>query len=69
MAFWSAKTREFEEMDRLIREQPGIRAAELAKQVGVARSTVQRRLPSLEEAGYLYWEDEQGGLWPMERGK
>jgi len=28
-----------------------------------------RRLPSLEEAGYLYSEDERGGLWPFGRIK
>jgi DNA-binding MarR family transcriptional regulator len=52
-------------MDRIIRQRPGIRPAELARELNVARSTVTRRLPSLEEAGYLYSEDERGGLWPF----
>lgn len=69
MPFWKRKEPEFEEMDRLIRENPGIKPSELAERLGVARSTVLRRLPSLEEAGYLYAEDERGGLWPFKRRK
>ena len=67
MAFWSRNQETFEEMDHLIQEQPGIQPAELARQLQVARSTVQRRLPALEEAGYLYSEDDKGGLWPFHR--
>jgi DNA-binding IclR family transcriptional regulator len=67
MAFWNTKQDEREEMDRAIRQSPGIQPAELARQLGVSRSTVHRRLPSLEEAGYLYSEDERGGLWPFKR--
>ncbi len=69
MAFWHSKRDERELMDQIIRQNPGIRPAELARQLDVARSTVLRRLPSLEEAGYLYSEDERGGLWPFERIK
>lgn len=69
MPFWSKNQTAFVEMDRLIRQQPGIRPVEIAQQLGVARSTVTRRLPSLEEAGFLYSEDKRGGLWPFERGK
>jgi DNA-binding IclR family transcriptional regulator len=67
MPFWSKKETAFDEMDRVIQEQPGIKPAELAREVGVARSTVARRLPSMEEAGYLYSEDDRGGLWPFRR--
>lgn len=66
MAFWSKKIDEFEAMDQVIQEHPGISAAELARELEVERSTVLRRLPSLEEAGYLYYEDEEGRLWPFE---
>ena len=65
MAFWSKKIEEFEEMDQVIQEHPGISAAELARELEVERSTILRRLPSLEEAGYLYYEDEEGRLWPF----
>lgn len=65
MAFWSKKRDEFETMNEVIKERPGIRPAQLARELEVSRSTVTRRLPSLDEAGYLYWEDEKGGLWPF----
>lgn len=67
MAFWHNKRDERELMDQTIQQNPGIRPAELARQLNVARSTVLRRLPSLEEDGYLYSEDERGGLWPFKR--
>ena len=67
MPFWTKKQAEFEKMDRIIHNKPGIRPSELARELRVARSTVQRRLPSLEEAGFLYSEDERGGLWPFKR--
>lgn len=69
MAIWQKKQAEREEMDHVVQGNPGIRPAELARRVGVSRSTVQRRLPGMEEAGYLYSEDEQGGLWPFKRTK
>ncbi len=69
MPFWSKKQAEFAEVDRLIEQQPGIRPAEIARELGVARSTITRRLPSLEEAGYLYSEDDRGGLWPFGKQK
>jgi DNA-binding MarR family transcriptional regulator len=67
MAHWHCKEKDFEQMDHIIRQRPGIRPAELAREMNVARSTVTRRLPSLEEAGYLYSEDDRGGLWPFKR--
>lgn len=66
MAFWKRKQEEFETMDRVIQENPGISPAELARRLAVERSTVTRRLPSLEEAGYLYYEDEAGRLWSFD---
>jgi DNA-binding IclR family transcriptional regulator len=69
MAYWNSKQAEREAMDQLIRQNPGIRPAELARQLGVSRSTVNRRLPGMEEAGYLYGEDERGGLHHYKRRK
>jgi DNA-binding IclR family transcriptional regulator len=69
MAIWRKKAPEYAETDRVIREKPGITSAQLARELGVARSTVARRLPTLEEQGYLYSEDERGGLWPFRRRK
>ena len=67
MAFWNKKQGDFETMDEIIQQQPGISQARLAQQLKVERSTVARRLPSMEEAGYLYYEDDGGGLWPFKK--
>ncbi len=67
MAFWQKKRSERKRMDEIIRQNQGIRQAELARRLDVARSTVARRLPCMEEAGYLYAEDDRGGLWPFKR--
>jgi DNA-binding MarR family transcriptional regulator len=67
MAYWNSKQAEREAMDQLIQKNPGIHPAELARQLGVSRSTVTRRLPRMEEAGYLYSEDERGGLHHYKR--
>ena len=69
MAIWQKKQTEREEMDRMIQANPGIRPAELARLLGVHRSTVHRRLPGMEDEGFLYSEDELGGLWPFKRIK
>ncbi len=65
MAFWFKKRSDFEEMFELIQQHPGVRPAELARMLGVSRSTVLRRLPIMEEAGFLLYEDQSGGLWPF----
>ena len=65
MTFWLKKQADYEMMFEIIQENPGVRPAELARILGVPRSTVLRRLPSLEEAGYLLYEDKSGGLWPF----
>lgn len=69
MAFWSKKESDFESMEQILEQHPGITAAELARKLDVPNSTVQRRLPSMEEAGYLLSEDDKGGLWPFGRRK
>jgi DNA-binding IclR family transcriptional regulator len=52
-----------ERYEELIPEYPeGVRASQLARLQGVARSTVQRDLPALEERGTLLMEDERGLL-------
>jgi DNA-binding IclR family transcriptional regulator len=65
--FWQKNEVAFQEIDQVIQQNPGIYPAEIAKRLQVARSTVIRRLPSMEEAGYRYYEDEQGRLWPFTR--
>ncbi len=49
--------------DELVPEYPDtIRPSQLARLLGVHRSTVQRDLPALEEQGTLLMEDERGLL-------
>ncbi len=67
MAFWKRKCDEFEQTLRLIEENPGIQPAELARLLGVSRSTIIRRLPSLEDAGHLLYEDDRGGLYRYQK--
>jgi len=67
MAFWKRKIIDFEKIDQIIQQNPGISRAELANTLGQSRSTISRRLPGMEEAGYLYSEDERGRLWPFGR--
>jgi DNA-binding IclR family transcriptional regulator len=69
MPHWKKNESDLDVMDHIIQNNPGIRPAEIARRLGVARSTVIRRLPTLEEVGYLYSEDRRGGLWPFRRRK
>ena len=69
MSFWRNKEPEFEEMADLVARNPGISARELARRLGVAPSTVTRRLPGMDEAGILLAEDDKGGLWQFGRKK
>lgn len=65
--FWKKKTDANKAVNELIQRSPGIRPAEIAKELNVPRSTITRRLPTLEEEGYHYSEDERGGLWPFKK--
>ncbi len=67
MAFWSKKEIEMEQTFAQIEQNPGLNPTELAERLGVASSTVQRRLPGMEEAGFLLAEDDQGKLWAIEK--
>ncbi len=67
MGHWRKKEPELQAMNELIESNPGILPSELAGMLGVAKSTVTRRLPTLDDAGLLLYEDEHGGLWPFGR--
>jgi len=67
MAFWSKKTDEMEDTFVEIEQNPGVNPAQLAERLGVAASTIQRRLPSMGDAGLLLYEDDRGGLWPFDK--
>lgn len=62
MAYWQKKNDEHEQTVELLQQQPDLTVPEIAEQMGVARTTVERRLPSLEEAGYLLAEDDRGRI-------
>lgn len=67
MSYWSKKEPEYREMAEVVGQQPGISATQLAQALGVPTSTVTRRLPGMDEAGYLLYEDDRGKLWPFRR--
>ena len=67
MAFWRKKEIEMEQVYMEVEQNPGLNPTQLAEKLDVASSTIQRRLPSLEEAGLLLAEDERGGLWAFGR--
>lgn len=69
MAFWSSKKTDYEQTDAVIRTNPGITPAELARRLNKHRSTIGRRLTIMEQAGYLYSEDEKGRLYYFGRRK
>lgn len=48
-----------------VAENPGERAADLARRLGLHRSEVTRYLPNLEDKGLLVCEDDMGRLWPF----
>jgi len=55
--------RRLERYEDLIPRHPGrVRASQLARRLGVHRSTVMRDLPALAERGTLLMEDERGRL-------
>lgn len=56
-----------QELYSAVEAHPGRRAGFLARLLGLERSTVTRTLPTLEEAGYLLSEDEDGRLYPFRR--
>ena len=52
---------------RAVNREPGVRPAQVARRLGIPRSSVMRALPALDEAGWLLSEDERGGLWAWGR--
>ena len=51
-----------EQVIQLIRQQPGLRAGQYARLLGIHREVVNRMLASLEQQGVLLYEDN-GRLW------
>ena len=57
-----AKQARLEQMAKAIEQHPDITQAELAREMGMPRSTVKRDLPAMEKAGILLAEDARGRL-------
>lgn len=52
-----------QQIEELLLTHPrGLRATEIARKLGVHRSTIARSLPKLEERRVLLWEDSNGNL-------
>ena len=62
MAFWRKKKNQFVHIQQMLEQEPHLSAREIARRLGVAVSTITRMLPSMEEAGYLLSEDDEGKL-------
>ncbi len=51
------------EIEQLLKQHPeGLKQSEIARRLGLHRSTVMRDLPAMEEAGILLAEDKRGRL-------
>jgi len=51
------------EIEQLLKQHPeGLKQSEIARRLGLHRSTVMRDLPAMEEAGILLAEDARGRL-------
>jgi len=61
-----ADSRELQELDKAIVSQPGQRSGFWAQVFGWSREKANRHLTTLNDKGYLYYEDDQGGLYPFD---
>ncbi|PKO22158.1 MAG: hypothetical protein CVU38_10865 [Chloroflexi bacterium HGW-Chloroflexi-1] len=59
--------RRLEEIGSYVVAHPGVRPAEIARELDLHRSTITRSLSALEDAGLLLSEDRHGRLWPFRR--
>lgn len=50
-----------------VAQHPGCRQSHIAIALGVYRSTIARQMPTLEQQGFLLWEDDSEGLYPFKR--
>lgn len=62
-------TKNLEALYQAVQDRPGQLPGTLARELGWERSDVNRRLPVLEEQGYLLSEDDRGRLWPFSHKK
>lgn len=67
MAFWRKSESNYEQIQRILEQSPGLSVREVARRTNMAASTILRCLPGMEEAGFLLCEDDEGRLWPFGR--
>lgn len=61
-----ANKKEIRALDEAIESQPGHKSGFLARLFGWSREKTNRHLTTLNDEGYLYFEDENGGIHPFE---
>ena len=63
-----ARKADRDELDRLARgieQQPGKRSGFFARLLGCTREKISRQLATLNDQDRLYFEDDDGGLYPF----
>lgn len=64
------KDNRLQELGQKVQQADGITQAELARELGVSRSTINKDLAVIQErTGLLFWEDDEGGLHWFGKGK
>lgn len=58
---------DLDQLDSAIHEEPGRRPGILARLFGWRREKVSRGLTTLNDQGYFYYEDDDGGLYSFDR--
>ena len=64
-----ANEKRLREITGLLRTQPGRKAGEYARLLGIHREDFRRVLVQLNDRGILLAEDDKGHLWPFNRGE
>jgi Mn-dependent DtxR family transcriptional regulator len=57
--------KKLEKIYEKVGENPGKKAGFIARLLGLNRSEVTRSLPALDIKGLLVYEDDEGGLYPL----
>jgi hypothetical protein len=61
-----ASLQELRKLDEAIASQPGQRSGFWARVFGWSREKTNRHLTTLNDHGRLYYEDDNGGLYPFD---
>ena len=61
-----ADQKELERLARAIEQRPGKRGGFFARLLGCTREKVSRQLATLNDQNKLYFEDDDGGIYPFD---